>query len=148
LACAALAQRGDVPRDVPEKLRTRARGNVARMREIERQVAHDVIAFVTSVAEGCGPEGRYLHLGLTSSDGLDTGFAVQLTRATDVLLTGATALRDAIRGQAERHRGTVMVGRTHGIHAEPITFGVKLAGWYTEMQRNLERLRHARAVIA
>jgi adenylosuccinate lyase len=148
LACAALAERGDLPRDVPGKLRERARVNVARMQEIERQVAHDVIAFVTSVAEGCGPEGRYLHLGLTSSDVLDTAFAVQLTRAADVLIAGATALRDAIHTQAERHRGTVMVGRTHGIHAEPITFGVKLAGWYTEMQRNLERLRAARAGVA
>ena len=147
LACEALAERGDIPRDVPAKLRARAAVNIERVREIEREVAHDVIAFVTAVAEGCGAEGRYLHLGLTSSDVLDTAFAVQLVRAADLLIAGAESLRDAIRTQAERHRGTVMVGRTHGIHAEPITFGLKLAGWYTEMQRNLERLRAAREVV-
>src|ERR1700687_3990761 len=147
LACEALAARGDVPREVPAKLRARAKVNVARMREIEREVAHDIIAFVTSVAETCGPEGRYLHLGLTSSDVLDTSFAVQLVRAADLLIDGATALRDVIGEQAARYRGTVMVGRTHAIHAEPITFGIKLAGWYTEMQRNIDRLHAARAEI-
>jgi adenylosuccinate lyase len=147
LACEALAARGVVPGAVPAQLRARAKVNVARMREIEREVAHDIIAFVTAVAETCGPEGRYLHLGLTSSDVLDTAFAVQLVRAADLLIGGATALRDAIRAQAERHRGTVMVGRTHGIHAEPITFGLKLAGWYTEMQRNVTRLEAAREGI-
>jgi adenylosuccinate lyase len=147
LACEALAERGEIPADVPAQLRARATVDVARMRAIEREVAHDVVAFVTSVAEQCGPAGRYLHLGLTSSDVLDTAFAVQLVRAADVLIEGATALRDAIRVQAQRHRDTVMVGRTHGIHAEPITFGLKLAGWHTEMQRNLERLRAARDAV-
>src|SRR5512140_3906276 len=112
LACEALAQRGEIPHDVPAKLRARAKVNVLRMREIEREVAHDIIAFVTSVAEVCGPEGRYLHLGLTSSDVLDTSFAVQLVRAADVLIAGATHLAEAIRHQAQLHRGTVMVGRT------------------------------------
>jgi len=147
LACEAAAQRGDIPADVPEKLRAQGRVNVARMQEIEAQVAHDVIAFVTSVTENCGPEGRYMHLGLTSSDVLDTGLAVQLVRACDLLIEGATSLRDAIALQAEKHRGTVMVGRSHGIHAEPITFAIKLAGWYAEMQRNVERLQQARRVI-
>ena len=147
LACEALAQRGDIPREVPAQLRARATINVARMREIEQEVAHDIIAFVTSVAEQCGAEGRFLHLGLTSSDVLDTAFAVQLVRASDLLIEGATALRDAIRTQAERYRGTVMVGRTHGIHAEPITFGLKLAGWFTEMERNLGRLHAARDAV-
>jgi adenylosuccinate lyase len=148
LACEALAARGEIPADVPTTLRARARVNAARMREIEREVAHDVIAFVTSVSETCGPEGRYLHMGLTSSDVLDTSFAVQLVRAADLLIQDAGELADAIRNQAERHRGTVMVGRTHGIHAEPITFGVKLAGWYAEMRRNLERLHSAREAVA
>jgi len=147
LACEALARRGEIPPDVPAQLRGRARVNVQRMQEIEREVAHDIIAFVTSVAEVCGPEGRYLHLGLTSSDVLDTSFAVQLVRATDLLIQGATELAEAIAQQAQRHKGTVMVGRTHGIHAEPITFGIKLAGWYTEMQRNLARLREAREAV-
>jgi len=148
LACEALAARGEMPSDVPGKLRARAKVNAARMREIEREVAHDIIAFVTSVAETCGPEGRYLHMGLTSSDVLDTSFAVQLVRAADLLIKGAGDLADAIRNQAERHRGTPMVGRTHGIHAEPTTFGLKLAGWYSEMQRNLERLHRAREDVA
>jgi adenylosuccinate lyase len=147
LACEALAQRGELPQDVPAKLRAAAKVNVTRMQEIEREVAHDIIAFVTSVAEVCGPEGRYLHLGLTSSDVLDTAFAVQLVRAADLLIQGAGELADAIREQARAHKGTVMVGRTHGIHAEPITFGIKLAGWYTEMQRNLTRLRRARETV-
>lgn len=147
LACEAVAARGGIPKDVPAKLRERGRVNLARMQEIEAQVSHDVIAFVTSVAENCGPEGRYLHLGLTSSDVLDTAFAVQLVRAADLLIEGATSLRDAIRLQAEKHRGTVMVGRSHGIHAEPITFAIKLAGWYAEMQRNIERLQQAREAV-
>jgi adenylosuccinate lyase len=147
LACEALAERGEIPADVPAKLRARADVSVERMRAIEREVGHDVIAFVSSVAERCGPEGRYLHLGLTSSDVLDTSFAVQLVRAADQLIAGAVQLRDTIRTQAERYRGTVMVGRTHGIHAEPITFGMKLATWYTEMQRNIGRLEAARAMI-
>jgi adenylosuccinate lyase len=147
LACEALAERGEIPADVPAKLRACADVSVERMRAIEREVGHDVIAFVSSVAERCGPEGRYLHLGLTSSDVLDTAFAVQLVRAADLLIAGAVELRDTIRTQAERYRGTVMVGRTHGIHAEPITFGLKLATWYTEMQRNTGRLEAARAMI-
>jgi adenylosuccinate lyase len=147
LACEALVERGELPRDVPVALRANARVNAERMREIERAVAHDVIAFVTSVAEHCGPEGRYLHLGLTSSDVVDTAFAVQLVRAADLLIQGAAALRDAIRVRAMEHRGTVMIGRTHGIHAEPITFGIKLASWHAEMDRNLLRLRAAREAV-
>ncbi|MFN8626336.1 MAG: adenylosuccinate lyase [Candidatus Binatia bacterium] len=147
LALEALAERGDIPREVPAQLRTRARVNVERMRAIEREVGHDVIAFVSSVTEHCGSEGRFMHLGLTSSDVLDTAFAVQLGRAGDLLLQGATELADAIRVQAQLHRGTAMVGRTHGIHAEPITFGVKLAGWYAEMRRNVRRLEAATAAV-
>lgn len=147
LANEALAERGEIPSDVPARLRAQASVNVERMRAIEREVGHDVIAFVSSVAEACGPEGRYLHLGLTSSDVLDTSFAVQLVRAADLLIQGAVDLADTIRRQAQRYRGTVMVGRTHGIHAEPITLGLKLASWYTEMQRNIGRLEAARAMI-
>lgn len=147
LALEALAERGEIPREVPAQLRTHARVNVERMRAIEREVGHDVIAFVSSVTEHCGSEGRFMHLGLTSSDVLDTAFAVQLGRAGDLLLQGATELADAIRVQAQLHRGTAMVGRTHGIHAEPITFGVKLAGWYAEMRRNVRRLEAATAAV-
>jgi adenylosuccinate lyase len=147
LASEALAQRGEIPRDVPVQLRAQARINVQRMQAIEREVGHDVIAFVSSVAEACGPEARYLHLGLTSSDVLDTAFGVQLGRAADLLLQGAQELADAIGNQARQHQGTVMVGRTHGIHAEPITFGLKMASWYTEMRRNIGRLESARDMI-
>ncbi len=147
LALEALVERGDVPAGVPEAIRGAAVVDVERALEIEREVAHDIIAFVTSITEQCGPEGRYLHLGLTSSDVLDTAFAVQLVRASDLLIEAAEALTGAIGEQAQRYRGTPMVGRTHGIHAEPMTFGLKLAGWYAEMRRNLERLRAAREAI-
>lgn len=147
LALEALVARGDVPPGVPEAIRSQAKVNVERALEIEREVAHDIIAFVTSITEQCGPEGRYLHLGLTSSDVLDTAFAVQLVRAADLLIAAAQGLADAIRMQTEKYRGTPMVGRTHGIHAEPMTFGLKLASWYAEMGRNLRRLRDAREAI-
>jgi adenylosuccinate lyase len=147
LALEALAEKGEVPRGTAAHIRERARVNVQRMQEIEREVGHDVIAFVSSITEQCGPEGRYMHLGLTSSDVLDTAFAVQLVRAADLLIAAAEDLRTAIREQALKHRGLAMVGRTHGIHAEPITFGLKLAGWHSEMRRNVQRLRSARETV-
>jgi adenylosuccinate lyase len=143
-----LAERGEVPVAAARALRENARVNVARMLEIEAVVKHDVIAFVSSVAETVGDEGRYLHLGLTSSDVVDTAFALQLRAATDLLLASLDRLRGAVRAQALRHRQTVMIGRTHGIHAEPITFGLKCAGWYAELTRDRARLAEARAQIA
>src|SRR5712692_1558629 len=148
LACEALAERGEVPRDAVARLRQRARVDVARMQEIEAQTQHDVIAFVSSVAETVGEEGRYLHLGLTSSDVIDTGFAVQLCEATDLLLTALDALLGVLKRLAQTHKKTVMIGRTHGVHAEPITFGLKAAHWYAEMARNRTRLVQARQEIA
>ena len=147
LALDALTEKGDVPRGTAAHIREKARVNVQRMQEIEREVGHDVIAFVSSITEQCGPEGRYMHLGLTSSDVLDTAFAVQLVRAADQLINAADELRSAIREQALKYRGMAMVGRTHGIHAEPMTFGLKLAGWHSEMRRNVERLRGAREEV-
>jgi adenylosuccinate lyase len=120
----------------------------ARVAEIEAEVHHDVIAFVTAAAESIGPEGRFLHFGMTSSDVLDTAFALQLVEATDALDAALLELVAAVRKQVEAHRKTVMAGRTHGIHAEPITFGLKVAGWYTELLRGLRRLRDARKEIA
>jgi adenylosuccinate lyase len=111
-------------------------------------VRHDVIAFVSAVAETVGDEGRYLHLGLTSSDVVDTAFALQLRDAADLLLAGLDRLRAAVKAQALRHRRTPMIGRTHGIHAEPITFGLKCAGWYAELGRDRRRLALARREIA
>jgi adenylosuccinate lyase len=116
------------------------------MQEIEREVGHDVIAFVTSITEQCGPEGRYMHLGLTSSDVLDTAFAVQLVRSADLLIAAAEELRCAIREQALKHRGVPMVGRTHGIR-RAYYLRLKLAGWRAEMRRNIERLQPAREAI-
>ncbi len=143
-----LAERGEVPATAARALRQNARVNVARMLEIEAQVRHDVIAFVSAVAETVGDEGRYLHLGLTSSDVVDTAFALQLREAVDLLLAGLDRLRSAVRTQALRHRHTVMIGRTHGVHAEPITFGLKCAGWYAELTRDRARLADAREQIA
>jgi len=143
-----LAERGEVPPQAAARLRAGARVNPARMREIEAEVKHDVIAFLSSVTETLGDEGRWLHLGLTSSDVVDTAFAMQLRDACDLLLAGLDELRRAVRAQAVRHRHTVMVGRTHGIHAEPITFGLKCAGWYAELSRGRRRLAAAREEIA
>jgi len=143
-----LAARGDVPAEAAATLRRDARVDVARMQAIEAEVKHDVIAFVSSVAEKLGDESRFLHLGLTSSDVVDTAFAMQLRDAADLLVADLDRLRAAVRTQAERHKHTVMIGRTHGIHAEPITFGLKCAGWYAELGRGRRALDEARALIA
>src|SRR5512139_3383590 len=148
LVCEALARRGVVPTEAVRTIRERARVDPKRVAVIEAEVRHDVIAFVTAAAESVGPEGRFLHYGMTSSDVLDTAFAVQLVEACDLLLAGLREFRSVIRGQVEAHRRTPMVGRTHGIHAEPITFGLKLAGWYAEVGRSIRRLVAARADIA
>ena len=148
LACEALAERGDIPSDVAPRLRQRARVNVPRMREIEAEVKHDVVAFVSSVAEGVGEDGRFLHLGLTSYDVVDTAFAVRLCRATDTILAGLDALLAVLERRAEADRHTLMIGRSHGVHAEPITFGLKVAHWYAELERGKARLERARAEVA
>jgi adenylosuccinate lyase len=148
LVCEALAARGEIPAAAAQELRSRARVDAGRVRAIEAEVRHDVIAFVSAVAETVGEPGRYLHLGLTSSDVIDTAFAVLLREATDLLLAGLDRLRDVLRRQAERHARTVMIGRTHGIHAEPVTLGLKLASWYTQLGRARIRLVAARREIA
>ena len=148
LACEALAERGDIPSEAIPQLRQRSRINIPRMQEIEAEVKHDVVAFVTSVAESVGEEGRFLHLGLTSSDVIDTGFAVQLCEATDIILSDLDALLDVLKRRAQEHQHTVMIGRSHGVHAEPITFGLKVAHWFAEIARDKERLEHARREIA
>ena len=121
---------------------------IARIDAIEAEVKHDVIAFLTELAEQVGPEARFVHQGMTSSDVLDTCFAVQLTRATDLLLADLDALLAALKRRAEEHKYTPTMGRSHGIHAEPTTFGVKLAGHYAEFARCRARLEAARAEIA
>jgi adenylosuccinate lyase len=148
LAAEAMAELGQIPADAARAIRTRGGFDVARIDAIEREVKHDVIAFLTSVAEHVGPEARYMHLGMTSSDVLDTCLSVQLTRATDLLIEGVQRVMSALKARAMEHRRTLCIGRSHGIHAEPTTFGLKLAGHHAEFARNLERLRTARAEIA
>ncbi len=148
LACEAMALRGEVPKSAVRTIRRKARIDIARIEAIESEVKHDVIAFVTQVAETVGSAGRFLHLGLTSSDVLDTGFALQLQRAADLLLVGQERVIRALRSLALRHKRTVMIGRTHGMHAEPTTFGLKVAGWYAEAVRNRARLLSAREEVS
>jgi adenylosuccinate lyase len=144
----ALADAGIVPPADARALRERASFDVARIDEIEQTTQHDVIAFTTSVAERVGPAARWLHFGLTSSDVLDTALALQIRQACDLILQDLDGLASAIRGRVEEHRHTPMIGRTHGVHAEPMTFGVKLALWYAEVARDRERVRRAREVIS
>lgn len=144
----ALADAGVVPVEDARVLRERAAFEPARIEEIEQTTQHDVIAFTTAVAENVGPSARWLHFGLTSSDVVDTGLALQLRAGCDLLLTRIDALAEAIRVRAEEHRRTPMIGRTHGVHAELMTFGVKLALWYAEVQRGRTRLVRARDVVS
>ncbi len=148
LVCEALATRGIVPAEAVAEIREKARVDAARVAEIEAEVHHDVIAFVSAVAESVGEAGRFLHFGMTSSDLVDTVFALQLVRACDLIAEALDALMVAVKDRALEHRATVMVGRSHGIHAAPITFGLKLAGWYSELSRDRRRLREARKEIA
>ena len=148
LAAEAMAELGFIPEEAARAVRERGAFDVARVDEIEREVKHDVIAFLTSVTEHVGPEARFLHLGMTSSDVLDTCLSVQLARASDLLLKGVDRLLAALKVRAHEHRMTPTIGRSHGIHAEPTTFGVKLAGYYAEMARNRRRLEVAREEIA
>ncbi|MCG6922883.1 MAG: adenylosuccinate lyase [Acidobacteria bacterium] len=147
-ATEVLAERGVVPPEALAAIKKRARFEVSRIDEIEREVQHDVIAFVSAVAENVGPEGRWLHYGLTSSDVVDTALAILMRDACDLIRTGLEGLTDAVRERAFRHRHAPMIGRTHGVHAEPMTFGVKMALWYAELQRHLARLDRARTTIA
>jgi adenylosuccinate lyase len=148
LACEAQAELGVIPKEVVQVIRDKGNFDIARIDAIEAEVKHDVIAFLTSVAEYVGPEARFIHQGMTSSDVLDTCLSVQLVQAADELLGDLDALLDAIKLRAYEHKGTVCIGRSHGIHAEPVTFGLKLATWYAEMDRNRTRLRAARENIA
>ena len=146
--CAAMERRGEVPQGVAARVRARATIDPRRVDQLEATLRHDVIAFLTSITESAGEEARHLHKGMTSSDLVDTALALTLTRATDLLTAEVETLRDAVRELAVRHKETIMVGRTHGIHAEPITFGLKALVWYEELGRALDRLARARQGIA
>ncbi|MBN1558691.1 adenylosuccinate lyase [candidate division KSB1 bacterium] len=146
--CEAQAELGRIPYDALQVIREKANFNVDRILEIEAGVHHDVIAFLTNVAEYVGPESRYIHLGLTSSDLLDTALAVQLEQASEIILQDLHNLISALREGALNYKNTVCIGRSHGIHAEPTTFGLKMALWYDEMKRNLARFERARRAVA
>lgn len=146
--CEAQAELGYIPSDAIDEIKSKANFDEKRIAEIEAEVRHDVIAFLTSVNEFVGDAGRYIHLGMTSSDVLDTALALQMVASLDLIMTHVEALIQAIRYQAQQHRHTVMIGRSHGIHAEPITFGFKLAGWLAEMLRHRDRLCQLRKSIA
>ena len=148
LACEALAKRGEIPRTALKDIQEKSDFRVERIDEIEREVKHDVIAFLTCVAEYVGNSARYMHLGMTSSDVLDTALAVQLKQASTLILKELKAFQGALKTQALRHKMTPTMGRSHGIHAEPLTFGLKVANWYEEVGRNIERVKRARQSIS
>ena len=148
LACEAQAQLGVIPQKAAKTIRKRAKFDSKKIASIEKETKHDVIAFLTSVAESVGEESRFIHQGLTSSDILDTALAVQLSQASDLLIDGCEQLLGALAKRAHEHKYTPTIGRSHGIHAEPITFGLKLAGFYAEFERAKERLVAAREEIA
>ena len=147
-AADAMAEAGIVPPDAAAELRAKAAFDSARIEEIEQVTQHDVIAFTTAVAERVGPAARWLHFGLTSSDVVDTAQAIQMREACDLVVKGIATLMDAVRTRADEHRRTPMIGRTHGVHAEPMTFGLKLALWYAELQRDLDRVLRARDSVS
>jgi len=143
LACEAQAKLGVIPEEAVREIRDKARFDVKRILEIEEVTKHDVIAFTTNVAEYVGPASRFIHMGMTSSDVLDTCLAVQLKQAGELLMKDLVALHDVLARRAQEFKYTICIGRTHGIHAEPVTFGLKLALWYEESKRNIDRLQHA-----
>jgi adenylosuccinate lyase len=147
-ACDAQAELGVIPKAAAKAVWDRGAFEIDRIDEIERETKHDVIAFLTNLAEHVGDEARFVHQGMTSSDVLDTCLAVQLSQATDILLENIDGLLAALKTRAEEHKFTPTIGRSHGIHAEPMTFGVKLAGYYAEFSRNRARLEAARAEIS
>jgi adenylosuccinate lyase len=147
-AADAMAEAGIVPADAARELRAKATFDIARIDEIEQTTQHDLIAFTTAVAEHVGPAARWLHFGLTSSDVVDTALALQMRQACDLILQDLEALAAAIRTRAFEHRRTPMMGRTHGVHAEPMTFGLKLALWFAEVQRDITRVRRAREAVS
>ncbi len=147
-ACEAMVKLGKVPAEAVKNIKAKASINVARIDEIEKITKHDVIAFVTSLTEKIGEDGRFIHMGLTSSDVLDTALAVQLKEAAEILLDDLDQLLAVLKRRALEHKNTLMIGRSHGIHAEPITFGLKMALWYQEMQRNRERLLRAKETVS
>ena len=147
-AAEAMARAGIVPAAAAQDIRVKGRFDIETIEEIEKTTQHDVIAFTTAVQQYVGESARWLHFGMTSSDVIDTAQALQMREACDLLLKDLEALRDAVRLRAEEHRHTPMIGRTHGVHAEPMTFGLKLALWYAELGRDIERIERAKKIVS
>lgn len=148
LACEALAKGGAIPLESLQNIKKRAGFDIERIEKIEKTVKHDVIAFLTSVSEKVGEDARYIHMGLTSSDILDTSLAILLKESAEILIHDIELLLRVLKDKAFQHKNTLMIGRSHGMHAEPVTFGLKMALWYKEMQRNLDRMRGAKETIS
>lgn len=148
LACEAMARLGKIPQKSLRNIKNKVAIRTERIDEIEKTTRHDVIAFLTSLTEAVGEDGRFIHMGMTSSDVVDTAFAVQLKEAAEILLEDIDVLLLVLKKRAMEHKHTLMIGRSHGIHAEPITFGLKMALWYQEMQRNCKRLLRAKESIS
>ena len=148
VASEVMAEAGIVPAEAAREIRAKASYTIERIDEIEREVKHDVLAFTQALAESVGEAGRWIHFGLTSYDVVDTALGMRMRDAMDLILKDVAALSSVLKSRAFDHKKTVMVGRTHGVHAEPMTFGMKLALWYAEMERNRARLERAREVVA
>jgi adenylosuccinate lyase len=148
LACEAWAELGEIPRDATQQIKERARIDIKRIDEIERETKHDVAAFVNQLEETVGEAGKYIHFGLTSSDIVDTALSLRLREAAQIIIADIDDLMEAIKEKAFEHKETIMIGRTHGVHAEPITFGLKMALWYEELRRHRERMERASATIS
>lgn len=144
LSCEAMTKLGAIPKAAMEKIKKNAQFDIEEVRRIEERTKHDVVAFIQNVGQSLGPEAQYLHMGLTSSDLLDTSLSVQCVEASDLLIADIKKLLVVLKEKAKKYKDTVCIARTHGVHAEPTTFGLKMAIWYDEMNRNLERLDHAR----
>lgn len=147
LACEAMARYGLIPKKAYSKIKRRAKFSVERIKEIEKQTNHDVVAFIINLSEHIGPDAKYLHMGLTSSDVLDTALSIMMSEAADIIKKDLEKLSIALKRKAIKYRNTVMMGRSHGVHAEPITFGLKMALFYTETKRNIERIERAKEII-
>ncbi len=147
LACEQMCKLGLIPKQALEKVKKNAKFDLEEVRKIEEKTKHDVVAFIVNVGQNLGPEARYLHMGLTSSDLLDTALSVQCVEASDILIGDLKKLLNVLKMKAKKYKDTVCVARTHGVHAEPTTFGLKLAVWYDETRRNLERMEQAREMM-
>ena len=147
-ACEAMAELGQIPAAAVPVIREKATFTVERIREIEKETRHDILAFLTAVAENVGDEAKYIHMGLTSSDVKDTALGAMMKQAAGIIIGKLEAFREVLKRRAAEHKHTVMIGRTHGIHAEPITLGLKFALWLDETERNIERIKRARDIVA